>query len=300
MGIVNYLITGASGFVGRKLVHILLSENHSVDYLRRKRSTSLDSRAAFHAWNSGERPPLSSIPPVGAIVHLAGEPVAQRWTPEVKQRIYASRVESTRQLVSAIGELRHKPAVLVTASAVGYYGDRGDEVLTESSAPGADFLAKLCFDWEREATRAHEFGVRVVRIRIGIVLGRGGGALKQMMTPFRLGMGGRLGRGGQWMPWIHVDDLVRLFVHTAEHPSIDGPLNGGSPEPVTNLEFTRSLAHALHRPAILPIPKFALKFALGEFADYMFASLRVMPEATKQSGFEFTYPQLSGALNTLL
>jgi uncharacterized protein len=296
---VNYLITGASGFIGSKLVQTLLSGGHSVDYLGRKRSPSLDSRAAFHSWNPGERPPLNSVPKVDAIVHLAGEPVGQRWTPEVKQRIYTSRVEGTRKLVLAIGELRHKPAVLVTASAVGYYGNRGDEVLTENSAPGADFLAKLCVDWEHEATRTHEFGVRVVRIRIGIVLGRDGGALKQMMMPFRLGIGGRLGSGRQWMPWIHVDDLLRLFVFAASNSSIEGTLNASSPEPVTNAEFTRSLAQALHRPAILPVPKFVLKIALGELADYMFASLRVMPEATKQSGFEFTYPELGGALKAL-
>jgi uncharacterized protein len=296
----NYLITGASGFIGRKLVHILLSEGHSINYLGRRRSPSLDSRAAFHSWNPGERPPLNSVPSVDVIVHLAGEPVAQRWTPDVKQRIYTSRVEGTRHLVSAIGELRHKPAVLVSASAVGYYGDRGDEVLTETSAPGADFLAKLCVDWEREATRAREFGVRVVRIRIGIVLGRGGGALKQMMTPFRLGIGGRLGSGRQWMPWIHVDDLLRLFMFAASNSSIEGALNGSSPEPVTNAEFTRSLAHELHRPAIFPVPKFALKIALGELANYLFASLRVMPEATKQSGFEFTHPALGRALKALL
>jgi uncharacterized protein len=296
----NYLITGASGFIGRKLVHLLLSAGHSVDYLGRQRSTSLDSRTAFHCWIPGEKPPLSSVPPVDAIIHLAGEPVAQRWTPEVKQRIYTSRVEGTRRLVSAIGELRHKPAVLVTASAVGYYGDRGDEVLTESGAPSTDFLAKLCVDWEREATRARELGVRVVPIRIGIVLGRDGGALKQMMTPFRLGIGGRLGNGRQWVPWIHVDDLLRLFVFAASNSSIDGVLNGSSPEPVRNAAFTSSLADALHRPAILPVPKFVLKIAVGELADYMFASVRVMPEAAKQSGFKFDYPELYGALKALL
>ena len=296
----NYLITGASGFIGSKLVQRLLSTGHSVDYLGRKRSARIDSRAAFHCWEAGEKPPLNSVPTVDAIVHLAGEPVGQRWTAEVKQRIYRSRVEGTRQLVSAIGELPHKPAALVTASAVGYYGDRGDEVLTERSAPGNDFLAKLCIDWEREAARAREFGVRVIRIRAGIVLGREGGALQQMLTPFRLGIGGRLGKGRQWMPWIHVDDVVRLFMHAAENLSIDGVLNGTSPQPVTNAEFTHRLAYALHRPAILPVPKFALKSAFGELADYMFASLRAMPEATKQSGFEFTYPELGGALSALL
>ncbi|MFL6351572.1 MAG: TIGR01777 family oxidoreductase [Bryobacteraceae bacterium] len=296
----NYLITGASGFIGRKLVHMLLHDGHSVDYLGRKRNPNLDSRAAFHPWSPGERPPLSSVPPVDAIVHLAGEPVAQRWTPEVKEAIYASRVERTRKLVSAIEELRHKPAVLVTASAVGYYGDRGDEVLTETSTPGADFLAKLCVDWEHEAMRAREVGLRVACIRIGIVLGRDGGALKQIITPFRFGIGGRLGRGQQWMPWIHVDDLLRLFVFAAGNSCIDGPLNGSGPVPVTNAEFTRTLAKALNRPAILPVPKFALKIALGDFARYMFASLRVIPEVTSQTGFVFTYPELRGALGNLL
>jgi uncharacterized protein len=296
---VRYLITGASGFIGSKLVKTLLSRGHSVNYLGRKRSTKLDSRAAFHCWNPGEKAPLNSVPTVDAIVHLAGEPVAQRWTGEVKERIYNSRVDGTRKLVSAIGELQHKPAVLIAASAVGYYGDRGDEVLTEDSAPGNDFLAQLCVDWEQEATRAHEFGVRVVRIRIGIVLGRDGGALKQMLTPFRLGIGGRLGNGRQWMPWIHVDDLLGLFVFAAENTSIEGPLNGSSPEPVTNAEFTRRLAQALHRPAIFAVPKLALRLAVGELADFVLASSRVVPEAPTRSGFKFACPELGAAFKAL-
>jgi uncharacterized protein (TIGR01777 family) len=296
---VRYLITGASGFIGSKLVKMLLSQGHSVNYLGRRRSTSLDSRAAFHCWDAGKKPPLNSVPTVDAILHLAGEPVAQRWTREVKERIYNSRVEGTRKLVSAIGELQHKPAVLITASAVGYYGDRGDEVLTEDSAPGKDFLAQLCVDWEKEAIRAHEFGVRGVRIRIGIVLGRDGGALKQMLMPFRIGIGGRLGNGRQWMPWIHVDDLLRLFVFAAENTAIEGALNGSSPEPVTNAEFTRHLARALHRPAIFPVPKFALKIAFGELANFMLASARVVPEASTRSGFKFAYPELGAAFETL-
>jgi uncharacterized protein (TIGR01777 family) len=297
---VTYLITGASGFIGSKLVNTLLSQGHSVNFLGRTRSTKLDSRAAFHCWNPGEKPPLNSVPTVDAIVHLAGEPVAQRWTGKVKERIYNSRVDGTRKLVSAIGELQHKPAVLISASAVGYYGDRGDEVLTEDSTPGKDFLAQICVDWEQEAARAHEFGVRVVRIRIGIVLGRDGGALKQMLTPFRLGIGGRLGNGRQWMPWIHVDDLLGLFVFAAENASIEGPLNGSSPEPVTNAELTRRLAQALHRPAMFPVPKFALKLALGELADFVLASSRVVPEAPTRSGFKFAYPELSAAFKALL
>jgi uncharacterized protein (TIGR01777 family) len=296
----NYLITGASGFIGSNLVSMLLSNGHSVDYLGRKRSTALDSRAAFHCWEPGKEPPLSSVPAVDAVVHLAGEPIAQRWTREVRQRIYDSRVDSTRKLVSAIGEWRHKAAVLITASAVGYYGDRGDEVLTEESAPGGDFLAKLCVDWEREAAAARKFSMRVVPIRFGIVLGRDGGALKQMLTPFQLGIGGRLGSGRQWMPWIHVADLLRLIVFVAGNESVNRPLNGTSPEPVTNAEFTRQLGQALHRPAIFPVPKVALKLALGEIADFMFASARVVPEATMRAGFTFGYPELGAALADLL
>ena len=296
----RYLITGASGFIGSKLVKTLLLQGHSVDYLGRKRSTTLDSRAAFHCWNPEENPPLNSVPAADAIVHLAGEPVAQRWTREVKERIYNSRVASTRKLVSAIRELQHKPGVLITASAIGYYGDRQDEVLTEASAPGKDFLAQVCVAWEQEAARADKFGVRVVRIRIGIVLGTDGGALKQMLTPFRLGAGGRLGSGAQWMPWIHVDDLVGLLVFAAENASIEGPLNGSSPEPVTNAEFTKRLAQALHRPALFPVPKFGLKLAFGELADAMLASAKVVPEAATRSGFKFAYPELGAALEGLL
>ena len=178
----DYLITGASGFIGRRLVGRLLALGHEVNYLGRKRSGTLDSRAAFHLWNPDEPPPLNSISRLDAIIHLAGEPVAQRWNDEVKQRIYSSRTEGTRKLVSAISELKHKPSVLVSASAVGYYGNRGDEILTEESTAGDDFLAKVCIDWEREASRAREFGLRVVIIRVSLALGREGGALKSMLS----------------------------------------------------------------------------------------------------------------------
>jgi uncharacterized protein len=297
---VDYLITGASGFIGRRLVGRLLALGHEVNYLGRKRSGTLDSRAAFHLWNPDEPPPLNSISRLDAIIHLAGEPVAQRWNDEVKQRIYSSRTEGTRKLVSAISELKHKPSVLVSASAVGYYGNRGDEILTEESTAGDDFLAKVCIDWEREASRAREFGLRVVIIRVSLALGREGGALKSMLTPFRLGLGGRFGSGRQWVPWIHVDDLVRLFVYSAENSNVSGPLNGTGPQPVRNSEFVQALGRALHRPAILPVPNFVLKLILGEVADSVVNSLRVIPQATERAGFQFTYPELEGALNSLL
>lgn len=296
----DYLITGATGFIGKRLVQQLLSGGNEVNYLGRKRSKILDSRAAFYCWNPGEPAPLSSVPTMDAIIHLAGEPIAQRWTDAAKRRIYASRVDATRELVTAIGELKHKPAVLVSGSAVGYYGDRGEEVLTESSVPGNGFLADLCVQWEREAVRAREFGVRVAPIRTATVLGREGGALKKMLTPFRLGIGGTFGSGKQWMPWIHIDDLVRLLIFAAGTDSVSGPLNGGSPQPVTNTQFTHALAQALHRPAVLPVPRFALKLALGEMAEFLFSSARVIPEATERSSFEFKYPQLDAALRAAL
>jgi uncharacterized protein (TIGR01777 family) len=297
----NYLITGATGFLGKRLVNHLLMRGDSVNYLARKRSTELDSRAAYHCWHTAEeKPPLRTVPRLDAIVHLMGEPVAQRWTEAAKKRIYSSRVEGTRQLVSAIAELPYKPLVLVSASAVGYYGDRGDELLTESSHPGSGFLAEVCRDWEREALRAREFGPRVVTVRIAAVLGREGGALAQMLTPFRLGLGAKFGSGRQWMSWIHAEDLMRLFVFAAENAAVSGALNGSSPNPVTNAQFTRSLAKALSRPALFAIPGFTLKLALGELASFLFDSQRVLPQAAEEAGFSFKHPQLAEAFGDML
>jgi hypothetical protein len=292
----NYLVTGATGFIGSKLVDALLSGGHSVNYLGRDRSKKLDSRAAFHCWNVGEIPPLKSVPRLDAVIHLAGEPIAQRWTKEAKKRIYDSRIVGTRDLVSAIGELQHKPATLVCASAIGYYGNRGDEILTEESGPGSGFLADLCVQWEQEARKAQEFGLRVASIRLAVVLGREGGALPKMLTPFRFGLGGKLGSGRQWMSWVHVDDLVRLFIFVAENSAVTGPLNGASPGPVTNAEFTKVLAGVIRRPAPWTVPKFALRVGLGEMADALFDSARVLPSATEQSGFRFEYWDLRKAL----
>jgi hypothetical protein len=209
-------------------------------------------------------------------------------------------VEGTRQLVTAIGKLRYKPAVLVSASAIGYYGDRGDETLVERSPWGVGFLPDVCREWEREALRTREFGLRVVTPRIATVLGREGGAMPKMLAPFRLGLGGKFGDGRQWMSWIHIDDLLRLLLFAVENEKVTGALNASSPRPVTNAEFTRTLAAALRRPAILPIPKIALKLALGEMANLFFDSLRVLPEATQQAGFRFKQPKLAGALHSLL
>ena len=293
----DFLITGATGFVGHRLVPRLLDGGNEVSYLARKRGKTLDTRAAFHPWTSPEPPPLDSVPTAEVVIHLAGEPVAQRWNSEVKRCIYDSRVNGTRQLVSAIEKLKHKPRVLISASATGYYGQRGDEILTETSPPGHDFLADLCVEWEREALKAREFGTRVVLIRIAPVIGRGGGMLAKTLPAFRLGLGGNIGSGRQWMPWVHVDDLMSLILYAAVHEPMNGPYNASAPTPVTNAEFTRELSAVVHRPAIFSVPLLALKLGLGEAAHYMAQSQRIIPEKTLESGFQFRYPDLTSALN---
>jgi uncharacterized protein len=292
----DYLITGATGFIGSKVVARLLGAGHEVNYLARKRSGSLDSRAAFHLWKPEEAPPLDSVPSVDTVIHLAGEPIAQRWNAEIKRRIYTSRVDGTRRLVETLGKLRHKPSVLVSASATGYYGDRGDEILTETSRPGTDFLADLCLHWEREAVRAQEFGMRVVLIRIAPVLGRDGGMLAKLLPVFRAGIGGKLASGKQWMPWIHIDDLVELLLFAAANANVRGPLNGAAPKPVRNAEFTSALGKAVHRPAWFAVPGFALRLGLGEAGRYMIASQRVVPQATLESGYIFQHADIGKAL----
>jgi uncharacterized protein (TIGR01777 family) len=296
----DFLITGATGFIGQKLVARLLASGHEVNYLARKRSNTLDSRAAFHLWNPGTDPPIEAIRTADVVINLAGEPVAQRWDEEVKRRIHDSRVDGTRRLVSVIGAARRRPSVLISASATGYYGKRGDESLTEESAPGDDFLADVCVQWEREAMRAQEFGLRVALIRIAPVLGREGGILAKVLPVFRLGLGGKLGSGKQWMPWIHVDDLVSLFVFVAQNANLHGAFNASVPQPVTNAEFTRALGHALHRPALFSVPQFALNVVMGEAAGPMVASQRVLPKATRAAGFEFEYPDLESALRNVV
>ncbi|MEK7406872.1 MAG: TIGR01777 family oxidoreductase [Acidobacteriota bacterium] len=273
----NIALTGGSGFIGRPLARRLLADGHSLHLLGRN-------------W------PPESLADAEAIVNLAGEPVAQRWTRAAKQRIRASRVEGTRRLVAALPRC---PAVLVSASAVGIYGSRGAEVLTESSPPGEGFLAEVCGEWERAAAAAEPLGLRVVSLRIGVVLGRGGGALARMLPAFRMGAGGRLGSGRQWMSWIHLDDLVELIRFAILEPALSGPVNATAPNPVTNREFTRELAAALHRPAIFPVPALALKALFGEMASILLDSQRALPQAALAAGFLFQYPELAPALRLI-
>ena len=273
----NIAITGASGLIGRHLMQSLAEAGHSLRAL---------SRQAL---------PVEC----DAVIHLAGEPVAQRWTAGAKQLIRDSRVAGTRNLVEALAALPRRPEALICASATGYYGSRGDEVLTESSAPGSGFLPEVCVAWEREAQAAEAFGMRVVRVRTGIVLDSNGGALVRMLPPFRMGVGGRLGSGRQWMSWIHLEDLAALFQFAVEN-QVRGPLNGVAPNPATNSDFTRELARALRRPAVIPVPEFALRLLFGEMADVLLASQRVAPGAAEAAGFRFRFPQLAPALADLL
>jgi uncharacterized protein (TIGR01777 family) len=297
----NITVTGATGFIGARLVRNLLQAGHSIQALGRKRSAGLPAAARFSEWRSIEaEPPPESIATADAIVHLAGEPVAQRWSPDVKQRIRSSRVDGTRNLVSAVSKQSHRPQVFVCASAIGYYGSRGDEVLTETSAPGRDFLARVVTDWEQAARQAEALGIRVVPLRFGVVLGKDGGAFAKMLPPFRLGLGGRLASGRQWMSWIHVDDVIGLIRFSLDNPAARGPTNATSPCPVTNAEFTRELAATLHRPAIFPVPRFALNLLFGEMAEVILGSQRVIPQAAQSAGFQFQYPELRPALVRLL
>jgi hypothetical protein len=297
------LVTGATGFVGPRLLRLLdkpVVVSRNTD--RAKQSIGhLAGRIV--RWDPMEGPPPpEAFEGVDVVYHLAGESVAgARWTTAQKARIRDSRVVGTRHLVQGIAQAAAKPATLVSASAVGYYGSRGDEELSESAAPADDFLARVCVEWEREAMAAADLGVRVVTARTGIVLGSGsGGALAKMLTPFKLGAGGPLGNGQQWMPWVHVADLARLYVHAADHGEVRGPMNSVAPQPVRNAEFTKALARQLHRPAFMPAPYLGLRIVFGEFAQVLFASQRVIPKVALDTGFTFQYPDITSALREIL
>ncbi|NBT14200.1 MAG: TIGR01777 family protein [Planctomycetia bacterium] len=296
------LVTGATGFVGPRLLRLLdrpVALSRDPDRARRTIGHLCDR---IIRWDPMQGPPpQEAFSGIDTVLHLAGESVAEgRWTAEQKARIRDSRVIGTRNLVQGIVQAVVKPRVLVSASAVGYYGDRGDEELTESAAPADDFLARVCVEWEREAHAAEQAGVRVVCARTGIVLGAGGGALGKMLLPFKLGAGGPLGNGRQWMPWVHVADLARLYLHAADTPSLSGPMNAVAPNPVRNADFTKALARQLHRPAFLPAPYFGLRLAFGEFAKVLFASQRVVPKVAHDTGFVFQYPDIVAALREIL
>lgn len=295
------LVTGSGGLIGSSLTALLTANGHSVIRLVRSRLRADDGGECWF-WNPEE----GTIHPAGredldAVVHLAGENIASaRWTPEQKGRIRDSRVRGTRLLGEFLSQLSQAPKVLVCASAIGYYGNRADEVLREESASGSGFLAEVCRDWEAAAASARKV-TRVVNLRIGVVLSPAGGALAKMLTPFRMGVGGIIGRGNQYMSWIALDDVVGAIHHALTQEVLRGPVNAVSPQPVTNREFTRTLGAILSRPTVFPMPAFAARLAFGEMADdLLLASTRVVPAALVSSGYCFRFPDLEAALRHLL
>jgi len=292
------LITGATGFIGRRLLSRLDRAVVLTRDIERAKEQLAGCNVSVFGWDSASEPaPPEAFHDVDAVIHLAGDPVASgRWRKKKKARIRDSRVHGTRNLVATLADLSSKPKVLVSASAVGFYGTRGDEELDEASPVGNDFLADVCFHWEAEARKAEAVGIRVVMPRVGMVLGKEGGALSKMLRPFKMCLGGRLGNGRQWWPWIHADDLVKLILFAVENDGLAGPVNGTSPNPVTNREFTKTLARVLRRPAIFPMPRFMLHALFGEFGGVLMTSQRALPSAVLDAGFSFEYPLLEEAL----
>lgn len=290
------VVTGGSGFIGNFLTGVLVAKGHFVTDVTRNPERVRTARANVEV--TGWLPDLSKF---DAVVHLAGEPIfGGRWNEAKKQAIRESRIRSTERIVQGLAEAEPRPPVFVCASAIGIYGDRGDEELSEESPPGDDFLASVCRDWEAAAVAAEPLGVRTIRLRTGIVLGTTGGALHHMLTPFRFGLGGPIGSGRQWMSWVHIRDLCQLILHAIESEDLHGPLHGTAPHPVRNREFARTLGRILRRPAILPTPRFLLKLVLGEAADVLTASQRCLATKAENSGFQFDFPELERALRHLL
>lgn len=296
----SVFVTGSSGLVGKRLCVALQDDGHQVK--RVVRSTKQDGPRAV-VWN----PSADEIDPTifngaDAVVHLAGESIAdKRWSTAQKKVILDSRAKSTRNLAEALAALDNPPKTLVCASAIGFYGSRGDEQLTEESETGDGFLAEVCRAWEDACQPARDAGIRVVNIRIGMVVARDGGALAKMLTPFKMGAGGILGSGKQYMSWIEVDDLVRLIEYTITEESLDGPVNAVAPKPITNFEFTKALGRVLGRPTIFPMPAFAARLAFGEMADeLLLSSARVFPKRATDAGFVFARPEIESALRYVL
>ncbi len=305
----NIVMTGATGLVGTALVQTLSREGHTIYRLLRPGSEKRDrpgDRVYDIQWTP-DHPELDELPgsaggQVDAIINLGGASVANgRWTDERKPLLRASRIDTTRGVVSAIAQMKKPPEVLISASAIGYYGDRGDELLTESSAAGQGFLADLAQEWEAEAAKAKALGVRVVLARFGIILAKHGGALPQMMAPFKFGLGAKLGSGRQWMSWVALEDAVEIIRRALAGDDFNGPLNVVSPAPMTNAEFTKVLAEVMHRPAIFAAPAFVLRLAMGEMADEaLLASERVAPKSLQEHGYAFLHSDLRETLNAIL
>ena len=289
-------LTGATGFVGRHVIRLAVRRGYEVVAFTRDPSRPVHDCIETRKFTTGEPPDLTGC---RAVIHLAGENVAGLWTRGKTQRIRDSRILGTRQIAEAIRTSSHPPDVLVSASAIGFYGDSGEAELTEDSPPGTGFLAETCREWEAEALAAEPV-CRTVRARIGLVLGKNGGALRMMLPLFRLGLGARLGGGRQWLSWIHVEDLASLLLFAVENLDMRGPLNATAPWPVRNSEFTAALARSLHRPTFLAVPPFALRLLLREFSHELLDSKRVLPATATAEGFGFQFPQLAPALADII
>lgn len=297
-------ISGATGLVGRRLCAALAARGDELIVLTRdpSRAHGLPAAATRAFSHEADLDP-ELLDDADACVHLAGEPVQGRWTEAKKRAIRESRVLGTRALVEALGAARARgrgPQVLVSASAIGWYGERGDDLLAEGEPPGDDFLAEVCQAWEGEALRAEALGARVARLRLGLVLAPEGGALAEMKLPFSLGLGGPVGSGKQWWSWIHIEDLVALIVRAVDDAAWEGPINACAPAPVRQAAFAKALGAAMHRPAWIPAPRFALKLALGEFSTELLTSKRVVPAQAEEHGFAYRFPELEPALKDLV
>jgi len=294
------LVSGATGLVGSALVLALKADGHSALTLVRRPPREA-SEIEWHPDRPLDPTAVDQARGFDAVVHLAGENIAGRWTAAKKARIRASRVEGTRNLAEGLSRLSRKPAVLISASAVGYYGDRGDALLGENDPPGTGFLAGACVEWEAATSAAAQAGIRVVNLRIGLILSPRGGALPRMLPPFRLGIAGVMATGRQWMSWIALDDVVGVIRHAIQQPALHGPVNTVAPGPVTNHEFTKTLGRVLSRPTVFPMPTFAVKLIFGEMGEeLLLASQRVQAARLTASGYRFLHPQLEGALRALL
>jgi uncharacterized protein (TIGR01777 family) len=298
----NIFMTGGTGFVGSFLSRNLAEAGHDITILTRKKEhpTPAHSRIRFITGDPKQEGPwMTEVPQHDWVINLAGASINTRWTDEVKQTIYNSRILTTRNLVSALAE-GDRPQLFCSTSAPGYYGPRGEEELTEESPPGDDFLAQLAQDWEAEALKAQEMGIRTVITRFGIVLGKGGGFLEQLVPLFKSYLGGHVGSGAQWLSWIHQQDQVRAFLFLLDHPDLVGPVNFTAPNPVRNRDFAKALGQALNRPAILPAPGFMLHLIYGEFADVILTGQKVVPQKLLAAGFDYQFPTIDQALQDLL
>lgn len=297
------VVTGSTGFIGTPLRAALLEQGHALTLFTRgsQHGSNTGTQRWVH-WTPGTlRDWDAAVDGVDGIINLAGEPIAEKkWSSPQRRRIEKSRIDATHSLVQACAKAKARPRFLLNASAVGYYGPRGDEIITEETAPGSDFLGLLCQGWEDEAVKAEDLGMRVVRLRTGIVLGPAGGALVKIAGPFKYFVGGPLGSGQQWMSWIHIADLIRMIVTLIDDQRAHGPVNATAPNPVRNKEFAEAVGKLLHRRSWLPVPGFALKLVLGEMADMLLTGQRVVPAAAEKLGFQFRYPQLPQALEACM